>query len=80
MNPTSAGGWGEDLSSTLPNGPPTMSDFGAPMFAPMSGPPMDGMALGVGTIAPSAAVEGENSDDYWNALIDGKWSNPTVSH
>lgn len=71
MNPTSVGGWNDDMSATLPNGPSTVSDFGAQMFYPATAAPMDGMAMGIGSI-PHVGVEGENSDDYWNALIDGE--------
>jgi hypothetical protein len=30
------------------------------------------MALGTGTIGTGTGAEGENSDEYWNALIDGE--------
>jgi hypothetical protein len=77
MNPNA---WGEDMSNptTMPNGPPTtstMTDFG-PVQGFGAAPGMDGMQMGgMGAMGVPLGVEGtgENSDEYWNALIDGEW-------
>jgi hypothetical protein len=76
LNPNSTGGWNDDLTGAIPNGPPT-SDFGAGMFQPTASSigtsnAMDPMALGIGSMSGIAGAEGENNDEYWNALIDGE--------
>ena len=67
--------WTEDMSNaTMPNGPPTtstMTDFG-PVQGFGAAPGLDGMQMGAMGV-PLVEGTGENSDEYWNALIDGEF-------
>jgi hypothetical protein len=53
----------------VPNPAPDTFGFGGPQQFGSTG--LEGALSGTGVVAPS--VEGENSDDYWNALIDGEF-------
>ena len=72
MNPNS---WNDDMGA-MPNGGPTSvnTDFNTMQGFGTIVPGMDGVGLGMGPMSSASnigATEGENSDEYWNALIDG---------
>jgi hypothetical protein len=81
MNPNS---WNDDMTAMPTTGSTSINtDFGSMQgFGTMSSG-MDGMGMGMGTMASmtstGAPAEGENSDDYWNALIDGASGNLSSS-
>ncbi|KAK1920862.1 fungal-specific transcription factor domain-containing protein [Papiliotrema laurentii] len=70
MNPASTNmNWNDELGGGL-SGAPANSEFGM-SFNSAQPVGLDGMTLGHGTVGPNGTIEGENSDEYWNALIDG---------
>lgn len=76
MNPNS---WNDDMTS-VPNGGPTSvnTDFNTMQGLNSIGSGMDGMSMGMstgsmGNVTNISGTEGENSDEYWNALIDGTY-------
>lgn len=72
--------WSDELNTT--RGSVLNTDYftGPGSVGPMPpqfgniGPAIENMALGTGTIGTGTGAEGENSDEYWNALIDGELS------